>query len=58
MRFLSDHLAGDVYFRTSGPDHNLRRARAQLRLLESLVAEGAWIDEVLARLRSTLARSR
>lgn len=35
-RFLTDHLQGDVYFRIDGPGHNLRRARAQLRLLELL----------------------
>jgi hypothetical protein len=35
-RFLTDHLRGDVYFRVDGPGHNLRRARAQLRLVELL----------------------
>ena len=35
-RFLTDHLQGDVYFRVDGPGHNVRRARAQLRLLELL----------------------
>jgi Ser/Thr protein kinase RdoA (MazF antagonist) len=29
-RFLADHLAGDVYFRTARPGHNLDRARTQL----------------------------
>ncbi len=37
-RFLADHLAGDVYFRTHREGHNLDRARAQLRLVERLVA--------------------
>ncbi len=32
VRFLTDHLDGDIYFRIEHPDHNLRRARAQLRL--------------------------
>jgi Ser/Thr protein kinase RdoA (MazF antagonist) len=35
-RFLTDHLRGDVYFRIEEPGHNLRRARAQLRLFELL----------------------
>jgi Ser/Thr protein kinase RdoA (MazF antagonist) len=30
VRFLTDHLAGDVYFRTRRPGQNLDRARAQL----------------------------
>lgn len=34
IRFLTDHLAGDVYYPVSRPDHNLVRARGQLALLE------------------------
>ena len=33
MRFLTDHLEGDVYFRIEYPGHNLVRARNQMRLL-------------------------
>jgi Ser/Thr protein kinase RdoA (MazF antagonist) len=36
LRFLTDHLDGDRYYRIERPGHNLDRARAQLRLLESL----------------------
>lgn len=36
MRFLTDHLNGDVYFRIHRPNHNLDRARAQFRLAESI----------------------
>ena len=32
VRFLTDHLEGDRYFRIARPGHNLDRARAQLRL--------------------------
>lgn len=35
IRFLTDHLLGDVYFKTDSPGQNLRRARNQLALLES-----------------------
>jgi len=38
VRFLSDHLAGDTYYRVAEPNHNLRRAAAQLRLAESQIA--------------------
>jgi len=31
-RFLTDYLNGDVYFKTLYPDHNLDRARCQLKL--------------------------
>jgi hypothetical protein len=38
IRFLTDHLAGDIYFRIHRPGHNLDRARVQLRLTEQLLA--------------------
>ena len=36
VRFLTDWLAGDVYYRISRPEQNLDRARAQFRLLASM----------------------
>jgi Ser/Thr protein kinase RdoA (MazF antagonist) len=36
LRFLTDWLAGDVYFRTIRPGQNLDRARAQLALLSTM----------------------
>lgn len=36
VRFLSDHLAGDIYYKIHHAGHNLQRARAQIRLLESM----------------------
>ena len=38
LRFLTDYLAGDVYFRIQRPSHNLDRHRSQLRLAELLFA--------------------
>jgi aminoglycoside phosphotransferase (APT) family kinase protein len=37
VRFLTDHLDGDRYFRIARPDHNLDRARSQLRLAERML---------------------
>jgi Ser/Thr protein kinase RdoA (MazF antagonist) len=37
LRFLTDHLAGDVYFRIHREGHNLERCRAQLRRVELLL---------------------
>lgn len=37
-RFLTDYLDGDVYFHTSRPEHNLDRARTQMRLAEEMEA--------------------
>jgi len=36
VRFLTDWIAGDLYYRTSRPDQNRDRARAQFRLLASM----------------------
>jgi Ser/Thr protein kinase RdoA (MazF antagonist) len=36
IRFLSDHLAGDAYYKVSRPLQNLDRCRTQFKLLESI----------------------
>lgn len=36
LRFLTDFINGDVYFRVHRPGHNLDRARTQLRLVQSI----------------------
>ena len=33
MRFLTDYIDGDLYFRVRSPEHNLIRARNQMKLL-------------------------
>ncbi len=39
IRFLTDYLEGDVYFKTSKPNHNLIRCRTQLKLVSCLEAQ-------------------
>ncbi len=36
VRFLTDYLAGDVYYRINYPEHNLVRTKNQLALLKSI----------------------
>ena len=36
IRFLADHLAGDVYFKVHREGHNLDRCRTQFKLIESI----------------------
>ena len=36
IRFLTDYLEGDVYFKTSRPAHNLDRCRTQIALVKSI----------------------
>ena len=38
VRFLTDYLNGDTYYKTHKPKHNLIRTRAQFKLLQSLEA--------------------
>ena len=47
-RFLGDYLSGDKYFRIDTPDHNLRRARAQLALFRDMMAH---MDEMKSIIR-------
>ena len=53
VRFMADHLNGDVYFHISREGHNLDRCRAQLALVRDM--ERKWEDmhriirEVLAQ---------
>jgi hypothetical protein len=39
IRFLTDYLLGDVYFRVHRPHHNLDRCRTQFKLVESIMAQ-------------------
>lgn len=36
IRFLTDYLDGDVYFKTQYPEHNLVRCRTQFKLVERM----------------------
>lgn len=36
IRFLTDYLNGDVYFKTDYEDHNLVRAKTQFKMIESI----------------------
>jgi Ser/Thr protein kinase RdoA (MazF antagonist) len=36
MRFLTDHLNGDIYFRINRPNHNLDRCRAQFKMIRDM----------------------
>jgi Phosphotransferase enzyme family len=39
IRFLTDYLSGDTYFRVHRPDHNLDRCRTQFKLVESIAQQ-------------------
>ena len=52
LRFLTDHLNGNIYFKTKHPNQNLDRAEVQFRLMESIEAQWTSIVGLVERLRS------
>lgn len=49
LRFLTDHLEGNLYFRTDRPDHNLQRAAVQFRLTEQIEQQLPEIRAIVNR---------
>jgi Ser/Thr protein kinase RdoA (MazF antagonist) len=50
LRFYSDHLAGNRYFRIRHPGHNLRRALVQFRLTASIEAQQKQLEKLVREL--------
>lgn len=50
LRFLTDFLQGDTYFKIARPEHNLDRCRAQLALLRDMEAQAADWTALVRRL--------
>ena len=51
LRFFSDHLAGDVYFKIRKPGQNLHRAMVQFALCQSIEAQEAEIRGIVRNLQ-------
>lgn len=49
VRFLTDFLEGDHYYKIHHADHNLQRAKAQLKLVEQLEAHEPELLAIVAR---------
>ncbi len=53
MRFLTDYLNGDQYFKVNSPQHNLVRTRAQIALLKDIERKEeelqTMVNELIAR---------
>jgi len=50
VRFLTDYIDGDHYFKVHHENHNLQRARAQLRLVKSMEEQYEEMKEIIRRL--------
>ena len=50
MRFFTDYIDGDLYFKVRSPEHNLIRAHAQMKLLEDIEAKYDELCEITEKL--------
>lgn len=51
IRFLTDYLQGDTYFKTAYPEHNLVRARTQFRMVEEMEQQFDKMQEIIEKYR-------
>ena len=49
MRFLTDYIDGDTYFRTEYPEHNLDRARNQFKLVADMEEKEDMLNEIVEK---------
>lgn len=50
MRFLTDYINGDTYFKTAYPEHNLVRAKNQFALVADMEKHMAEMEEIINNL--------
>lgn len=50
VRFLTDYLNGDTYFKTDYPDHNLIRCRTQFKLVKEIEDNMDELEKITAEL--------
>lgn len=48
VRFMTDYLDGDLYFKTAYPAHNLVRARSQLKLVADMEKKWDQMEKIVA----------
>lgn len=51
LRFFTDYLAGDVYFKVKHPEHNLDRALVQFQLTSSIEAQEDALKSMIESMR-------
>ena len=47
MRFLTDYINGDTYFKTAYPTHNLVRAKNQFALVSDMEDKMAQMEQII-----------
>jgi hypothetical protein len=51
LRFFTDYLEGNVYFKARHQEHNLARALVQFKLTESIESQAAAIQAIIHDMR-------
>ncbi len=49
IRFLTDYLAGDVYYKVHRESHNLDRTRTQMKLVQSILEQEEHMNRLVER---------
>lgn len=52
IRFLTDYLEGDVYFRIHRPEHNLDRTRTQFKLVADMEQKRGEMEKIIRKIMS------
>jgi Ser/Thr protein kinase RdoA (MazF antagonist) len=50
LRFLTDYIDGDIYYKIHYPEHNLVRARNQYTLLKSMESNFSTMQKIISKL--------
>lgn len=53
-RFLKDYLDGDLYFKTTYPEHNLVRARTQMKLARDMQQKWEDMNRIVAKVAAQI----
>lgn len=56
MRFLTDYLEGDVYFRTTHAEHNIIRARNQFKLVADMEAHMDEMNAIIEKYKEKYSK--
>jgi len=51
IRFLTDYMNGDIYYRIHRPDHNLDRCHTQIKLVQDMEMVEEGMNQVIQRYR-------
>ena len=55
-RFLKDYLDGDAYFKVQYPEHNLVRARTQIKLVADMEKKMDEMNAIVARVAAEIRK--